>query len=114
MKTKAEILENSRIIAIQTGSDGGCCEIYLNGIKAEPATVIWSNGMGWEHVSVSYRKRCPTWEEMCEIKSMFWNPEEVVVQYHPRESEYVNRHPFCLHLWRKCGEDFETPPMICV
>ena len=114
MKTKAEILESSRIIVIQTGSDGGCCEIYLNGIKAEPATVIWSNGMGWEHVSVSYRKRCPTWEEMCAIKAMFWNPEEVVVQYHPRESEYVNQHPFCLHLWRKCSEDFETPPMICV
>lgn len=36
--------------------------------------------------------------------------EECVVQYHPPKSEYVNFHPYCLHLWRKVGENFETPP----
>jgi hypothetical protein len=51
---------------------------------------------------------------MCRVKDMFFEPEEVVVQYHPRHSEYVNRHPYCLHLWRKRGEDFETPPMMFV
>ena len=51
---------------------------------------------------------------MCRVKDMFFHPEEVAVQYHPKESEYVNRHPYCLHIWRKCGEDFETPPMAFV
>ena len=54
----------------------------------------------WEHVSVSTPERCPTWEEMCWIKDLFWDEEETVVQYHPPKSRYVNMHPFTLHLWR--------------
>lgn len=38
-------------------------------------TVIASDQMGWEHVSVSLPVRCPTWEEMCFIKSLFWDEE---------------------------------------
>ena len=114
MKKQSEIIELDRLRVISTGADGGCGEIYLNGLRNEPLTVVWSFGGGWEHVSVSYRRRCPTWDEMCRVKEMFFNPEEVAVQYHPRESEYVNRHPYCLHIWRKCGEDFETPPMAFV
>lgn len=64
--------------------------------------IIVSDQMGWEHVSVSVmrRDRCPTWEEMCHVKDLFWGPEERVVQYHPPESEYVRNHPYVLHLWR--------------
>jgi hypothetical protein len=77
-------------------------------------SVIASDGMGWEHVSVSYPNRCPTWEEMCFIKELFWEPEDVVIQYHPRESEYVNQHPYCLHLWRSTDQVVPTPPPIMV
>lgn len=80
-----------------------------------------SDGMGWQHVSVSLVKdiglgnkrkfrmveRCPTWEEMCFLKNLFWDEDETVVQYHPAKSEYVNCHPYCLHLWR--AENFEMP-----
>lgn len=55
-------------------------------------------------------RRCPTWEEMCMVKDIFWGEEECVVQFHPPRSEYVNRHPYCLHLWKKIGEEYETPP----
>ncbi len=65
-----------------------------------PLKVIASDGMGWEHVSVSLTTRCPTWEEMCFIKDLFWGAEACVIQFHPPESEYVNNHSFCLHLWR--------------
>lgn len=109
MKAQSEITTSDRLHVIQTGIDGGCGNLYLNGIKAEPMTVIWSWGEGWEHVSCSYRKRVPTWEEMCKVKEIFFYPEEVAVQFHPRKSEYVNLHPNCLHLWRKVGQDFETP-----
>ena len=114
MKTQTEITSIDRLNVIKTGYDGGCGDLYLNGIKAEPMSVVWSFGEGWEHVSCSYRKRCPTWEEMCKVKALFFCPEEVAVQYHPRASEYVNIHPYCLHIWRKCGEDFETPPKVFV
>jgi hypothetical protein len=33
--------------------------------------VIASNGMGWEHVSVSLPNRCPNWREMCFIKNLW-------------------------------------------
>lgn len=75
------------------------------------ALCIVSDGEGWEHVSVSvYRSdtirgrtaldRCPTWEEMCQVKDTFWEPEEATVQYHPRRSQYRNLHPYVLHIWR--------------
>lgn len=79
--------------------------------------VIASDGYGWEHVSVSLKnqKRCPTWEEMCAIKDMFFKPEEVVMQLHPKQSEYVNLHPYCLHLWRPInGLMIPEPPTFMV
>lgn len=76
--------------------------------------VIASDQWGWEHVSVSRRDRCPTWEEMCQVKALFWGGEDCVIQYHPPESEYVNNHPNCLHLWRKIDTEFPLPPSIMV
>lgn len=72
--------------------------------------VIASDEGGWEHVSVSLSNRCPTWEEMCRIKALFWDVEDCVVQYHPPVTEYVNNHPYCLHLWRPVGVEIPAPP----
>lgn len=76
--------------------------------------VIASDGDGWEHVSVSTPVRTPTWAEMCFIKSMFWGEDDCVVQFHPPKSEYVNQHPFCLHLWRKTDAEFDRPSWLLV
>ena len=74
----------------------------------------WTRGgfapPAWEHVSVSVKNRVPTWQEMCFAKAMFWGPEDCVLQFHPAQSEYVNCHPFVLHLWRPIGIDFPRPP----
>lgn len=72
---------------------------------------IASDGGGWEHVSVSNRGRCPTWDEMCFVKQQFWSPDDCVLQYHPAEANYVNTHPNCLHLWRPVGVKIQVPPM---
>lgn len=76
-----------------------------------PVRCICSNGEGWQHVSVSQRgsKNPPTWDVMCAIKDLFWEPEDWVVQFHPAKSEYVNNHPGCLHLWRPLKEKMPTP-----
>jgi len=76
--------------------------------------VIASDGDGWEHVSVSLEHRCPNWKEMCYFKNLFWDEDECVVQYHPPKSEYVNNHPYCLHLWRPIGKEIPAPPSILV
>lgn len=71
-------------------------------------------GPRWEHVSVSLPDRCPTWDELCWVKGLFWGEEECVVQFHPPKSEYVNQHPHCLHLWRPVGADMPRPPAAAV
>lgn len=79
--------------------------------------ILASNGFDWEHVSVVLRDkegkqipRCPTWEEMCLVKSLFFEKNEVVMELHPSEDEYINNHPYCLHLWRPLTMEIPTPP----
>lgn len=74
-------------------------------------------GTRWEHVSVSVRnrrgiqlQRCPTWEQMAKIKDTFWPEDQAVMQLHPPQSDYVNLHPFCLHLWRPVEQEIPLPP----
>lgn len=98
------------------GDEGnGAFKVFVHG---KSFNCIASNGCGWEHVSVSpgspNRKKCPTWDEMCAIKDMFFEPEETVVQYHPPRSEYVNNHPYCLHMWRPTDCEIPRPPSIMV
>ena len=72
--------------------------------------VIASDGVGWEHVSVSTALRIPTWDEMCHIMNIFWDKEATVFQFHPPQSQYVNCCKTCLHLWRQVGVKVELPP----
>lgn len=111
MKSIAEIKTTPRLLILREGSDGGWAQAHLaSSKKSAPAMVVFSWGGGWDHVSVSFPNRCPTWEEMCEIKRMFFYPEETAWEYHPMESEYVNEHPYCLHIWRCQEHDIPTPP----
>jgi hypothetical protein len=68
----------------------------------------------WEHVSVSLKTRTPNWQEMTFIKRLFWEPADCVVEFHPPDADYVNMHPFTLHMWRWTGGKFPMPPKICV
>ena len=47
---------------------------------------------------------------MQHIKELFWGDDETVIQFHPRKSEYVNAMPFCLHLWKRTGIEYQLPP----
>lgn len=76
--------------------------------------VIASDGLGWEHVSVSINSRIPRWNEMNFIKDTFWDEEDCVIQYHPPKSLYVNNCKFCLHLWRPVFAEIILPPTILI
>lgn len=114
MKTLEELKNTANLLIREVGYDGGAGEIYQGGKPF--ASVIWSNGLGWEHVSVApYNHRhTPTWDEMCRLKDMFFYDNETVVQYHPAKSDYVNKMPNCLHLWKPTKEVLPTPPVLCV
>lgn len=103
----------------ETGNNG-LFEVPHQKISGYIYYCIASQGMGWDHVSVSLYspnrdvKRCPTWEEMCYVKDLFWDAEEAVMQIHPRKSDYISNHPFCLHLWRPIGQEIPLPNSIFV
>jgi hypothetical protein len=65
---------------------------------------------GWEHVSVSLPDRCPTWEEMDHVRSLWWRADEAVMQLHVPRHLHVNCYPFCLHLWRPLRATIPLPP----
>lgn len=103
---------------IVTGPMGSDTSFGNNGAFLVPYThsrvtlmIIASDGFGWEHVSASLANRCPTWDEMCFLKDTFWDGDDLVVQYHPPRSEYVNNHPYCLHMWRPVEAIVPLPPI---
>lgn len=113
MKPFNEIVENKRLRVLTEGMDGG------KGIISFPlwrGTVIWSNGAGWEHVSVSPESKrvIPTWDDMCKVKEIFFNDDEAVIQIHPPKDKYVNNVPNCLHLWRCTYKEMILPPSCLV
>jgi hypothetical protein len=75
-----------------------------------------SDGLGWDHVSVSLSTRCPTWEEMTYICYLFFEEEEEVMQLRPAKSNYANVHKFTLHWWRPQSRQglIPLPPLIAV
>lgn len=54
----------------------------------------------WLHVSLARPHKLPTWEDVARVKSVFLG-DELCVQVLPPRRQYVNVHPYCLHLWRR-------------
>ena len=114
MRSQQEICDNPLVTVVRAGEDGGQGYVKLGRSLAGAAVVVWSFGGGWDHVSVSYRDRCPTWEEMCRVKDVFFREDECCVEYHPAKKDYVNNYPYCLHIWKPQGAAIPTPPKIYV
>jgi len=120
MRADTQLVEPYRVREGRMGSDDsyGHNGLFLvpraNGVTLQ---IIASDGMEWDHVSVvpidsrSQRKlyRCPTWEEMCAVKDLFFAHHECVVQFHPPRADYRNAHEYCLHLWRPQGVVLPLP-----
>jgi len=109
VKTLEELRQQIGVRILEVGPDGGAGLIQHGKLEA---SVIWSYGCGWEHVSIAPRKKSytPSWDEMCWLKETFFNDDEWVVQFHPPAAEYVNNVSNCLHLWRPIQETMPTPP----
>ena len=109
MKTLEEIRSDSRLMMKKDGLlPEGCYSARIklsNGVEGSVVFGLHENGI-WEHISIElFRRRLPTWEEMCEVKDIFWNEDEECVQIHPRIEDYVNITE-ALHIWRPCDGDW--------
>lgn len=121
MKTNWELINASRI---RRGPFASTDENGFNGAfgfriagEARLVCVIASDGLGWRHVSVSFgqaSKKTPSWEIMAKIKEIFWGDDEWVIEFHPPQSEYVNNHEGCLHLWQPTDCELPKPDSILV
>ncbi len=114
IKTITGLREEKRLTIYESGIDGGWGYVTLHKYANIIPKVIFSTGGGWDHVSVSFENRCPKWEEMCRIKNIFFYPDECVIQYHPPNGDYINQHPYVLHLWRPQSEAIPMPPKVMV
>lgn len=107
-------IKNTINMQIKADGEDGFAGIYYDKDTDKWLSFIFSYGMGWEHLSVSMKNKTPSWEQMCRMKDIFWNENEVCMQLHPKKSEYVNIHEHCLHIWRPVDKEIPTPDKIMV
>ncbi|KKL19839.1 hypothetical protein LCGC14_2461440 [marine sediment metagenome] len=79
-------------------------------IPSRSLMIIVSSGEGWDHVSVSLKERCPTWDEMEWVRRKFFEDDDTVIEIHPPLNDYVNRCETCLHMWRPWNYEIPLPP----
>ena len=106
MKPYEEIIKSGRLFNVDR--TGILNSGFIKLTDAGTCTLMWcDNEAGWEHVSISPKKKykMPTWNDMCQLKDIFFNSDEEVLQLHPKRSEYVNIMENCLHLWKPGGID---------
>lgn len=97
-----------------TGDETAGAFLLPSPVDQQPMRVVASSGEGWDHVSVSRRKRCPNWTEMEYVKRLFFNDDETAMQLHVPSTDHINAHPYCLHLWRPLEGEIPRPPGIFV
>jgi hypothetical protein len=114
MKSKpSKLAEQWRLHAGQLASDrsDGNNGAFIVPIESHSVLAIISDGRGWDHVSVSTKDRCPTWEEMCFVKKLFFRNDETVIQLHPPSRLYIDHQRHTLHLWRHQKSEVALPPL---
>ena len=78
--------------------------------RGEQLRIIATVGEGWDHISVSLKNRCPTWEELEDVKRRFFHDHETAMQLHVPPADHINNSPYCLHLWRPLDVEIPRPP----
>ena len=91
--------------------DATCGAFFVpSPVDGKDMRVIASSADGWDHVSVSRMTRCPYWPEMEAVRKLFLGANVAAMQLHLPDSEHINYHPYCLHIWRPMDGDIPRPP----
>ena len=117
MKDYKEIFDNKKLHLsfFERSENMLCCGGFtLDSITRKRLNFKFTKANGWEHLSVSMPNKCPSWEMMCDMKNIFWDEDECCVEYHPKKSDYVNNHNYCLHIWKPYEEELPIPPVLFV
>lgn len=79
----------------------GMAMVYMHksGLRVLVSIAEMANGTQWTHASCIREDRLPSWEDLKAVKRWFIGNDRAAVQTLPKEADYVNVHPNCLHLW---------------
>ena len=118
MKQFNEILKDNRILKVFKNIETDLVsklKVEVRSIKqSDKALVSLTSIKGWEHLSVSFKNKIPSWECMQEMKEMFFKDDEECFQLHPKADNYVNNNEYTLHIWRPVDGHFPIPPSVLV
>jgi hypothetical protein len=59
----------------------------------------YPDGKKWIHLSMSSRRRIPTYEEMAYMKKHWLGENLKAIMVFPEKAMHVNYHPRCLHMF---------------
>lgn len=91
-------LGDGRKLVVARSMSGGLAYRCADGLAVIASYDVTPHGL-LLHVSMSYANRLPSWAELTLIRAAFYPPDLDVIQVLPRGGEYVNVHPYCLHLF---------------
>ena len=118
MKPFSEILNDKRILKVyknvQTDKVSKLKVECRSNKQSDKALVFATIVAGWEHLSVSFKNKIPSWECMQEMKELFFTDDEECFQLHPKADNYVNNNEYTLHIWRPIEGMTQIPPSILV
>lgn len=71
----------------------------FNGLFVVASAAIMQDGKEWLHISFSRKSKMPTYADLQLVKREFIGNDKKAIMVFPKEENYVNIHPNCLHLW---------------
>ncbi len=81
--------------------DSRDCELFMTDnnlkiLKSIDNTEKWG---ALKHISISHRRRYPTWNEIIQLKNKFFGDVDCMMIL-PKKENYVNAHKNCFHIWQ--------------
>ena len=76
--------------------------VYRNrtvGLLVLLSSATMDDGGVWIHCSLSRKSRLPSWDDMKRVKDAFFGEDSEAFHVLPKKDDYINLHPFCMHLW---------------
>lgn len=61
--------------------------------------ILHSIDNGKNHISLSYKNKLPSYEEIKEARYQLCPNIKYMAQIFPPKEEFINAHEYCLHLW---------------
>lgn len=78
---------------------------HPNGLAAILSIAVYGDGKRWVHLSLSRHNRIPDWLDLNMVRDEMLGKDRKALMVLAPESEHVNIHQYCHHLWHCLGED---------